>query len=303
MRGDFVPAHLVRNGSPAECAQGWYIPPVDARAALLSSRNPDGGWGYYAGKASRIEPTAWALLALKERATPLKNWRMQGPWRVDVAGAPINYAFQALAGLVLLRDPALKADGTAIAAALAGVKGVSFEQTEAIRQDNSLQAWPWIDGTFSWVEPTSLALLLLKKCRSALPPETADRISVGERMLIDRVCKGGGWNYGGSNVFGQDLFPYIPTTAWGVMALQDRPAEPAVVQSLERLRREANTEPTAQALALTVIALRIGRTPDAGIADALAREATGAVALKNNVGLAMTVYALDHLTGSDVFAL
>ena len=32
--------------------------------ALLRSRNEDGGWGYYPGKASRIEPTAWAALCL-----------------------------------------------------------------------------------------------------------------------------------------------------------------------------------------------------------------------------------------------
>jgi hypothetical protein len=31
---------------------------------LLSLRNADGGWGYYPGKASRIEPTSLALMAL-----------------------------------------------------------------------------------------------------------------------------------------------------------------------------------------------------------------------------------------------
>ncbi len=37
---------------------------IDMRRALLSAANADGGWGYYPGKASRLEPTCWALLAL-----------------------------------------------------------------------------------------------------------------------------------------------------------------------------------------------------------------------------------------------
>ena len=39
------------------------IAPV-LRTALLSGRNQDGGWPYYAGKTSRLEPTCAAFLAL-----------------------------------------------------------------------------------------------------------------------------------------------------------------------------------------------------------------------------------------------
>ena len=299
-------------------AAGWYIPPVmqgdptpaaarataDVRKALLASRNADGGWGYYPGKTSRLEPTAWALLALNEPPAMLKNWRLQGSWRVDVAGAPINYAFQALAGLVLLQHAEYVPDASAIARSLVDVKGVSFEQTDAIRQNNSLQAWPWIDGTFSWVEPTALALLLLKKCRGGLPPSAAERIAVGERMLIDRVCAGGGWNYGGSNVFGQDLFPYVPTTAWGLLALQDRPQEPAVVRSLARLRQDA-THRTHRAGAgaggTGAARSRHGRTRRS--ARRLRASAARAMTLQHNVGLALTLYALEDRTRGNAFAI
>ena len=52
----------------------------DIADLLVRGRNADGGWGYFAGKASRLEPTCWALLALAGRpgapgdAAPLRAW-------------------------------------------------------------------------------------------------------------------------------------------------------------------------------------------------------------------------------------
>ena len=36
------------------------------RQTLLDRASSQGGWAYYAGKAARIEPTCWALVALAE---------------------------------------------------------------------------------------------------------------------------------------------------------------------------------------------------------------------------------------------
>ena len=37
---------------------------LESRLALLkATQNPDGGWGYFPGKPSWLEPTAYALLA------------------------------------------------------------------------------------------------------------------------------------------------------------------------------------------------------------------------------------------------
>src|SRR6201987_3473591 len=36
---------------------------------LKGAQNEDGGWGFQRGSQSRVEPTAWALLALSESVT------------------------------------------------------------------------------------------------------------------------------------------------------------------------------------------------------------------------------------------
>lgn len=283
---------------------------TNLRAKVLAARNPDGGWSYAAGKTSRIEPTAWALLALARvdgrevEVDRLVRWPKDGPWLTDLAGTPINYAFNALAALTLRTQ----ASGTAVADELARrlveVRGRRLDQAPAVRQDNSLQAWPWVDNTFSWVEPTSWCLLLMKKCRSSLGDAATDRIRVGEAMLRDRACAGGGWNYGSSNVYGQELFPYMPTTALGLLAMQDQLSDPVVTRAMASLRQNAASEPAPLALALTVIALRACRepvqTPAALLADRL-----GAIRTTDGtLGLAMGLYALaDSQHGETVFAI
>ena len=113
------------------------------------------------------------------------------------------------------------------------------------RQDNSLQAWPWIPETFSWVEPTSWCLLALKKTAAQAPRNGAQaRIREADTLLLNRVCTNGGWNYGNAAAFAQDLRPYVPTTAVGLMALQDRPRDPGVTRTLTFLDSARLAEPT-----------------------------------------------------------
>ena len=272
------------------------------REALLGLRNADGGWGYYPGKTSRLEPTCWALLALAREAgapldvTPLQKWPRDAGWLVDATGAPINYAFNALAALTLLQHPGGPALAAPIAAQLLRAKGVRLEQAAQLRQDNSLQAWPWIDQTFSWVEPTSWCLLLLKKLRqvpsSAPNPEANERIEVGERMLIDRACKTGGWNYGGSNVYGQELWAYVPTTALGLLAMQDRRDDPVVTKSLHFLQKDIGTERSAPALALALVCLRVFGVNAESFEQDLHTRLDLSRALGSTVALSSSLYAL-----------
>jgi hypothetical protein len=149
--------------------------------------------------------------------------------------------------------------------------GTAAENGNTNRQDNTLRGWSWIEGTFSWIEPTSLCLLALKKSQATLHPrERSARIDEAERMLLDRVCRTGGWNYGNSNMLGQELHAYVPTTALALLAMQDRREHPAVQQSLEYLVRQRLSEQAGMALALTSMCLGVYGAPAADVDERLA---------------------------------
>lgn len=269
-------------------------------AALRNARNADGGWAYRLGKASRVEPTCWALLALEQTKSlladdqTLNRWPRANGWLVDVAGVPVNHAFNAIAALTLLQRSSTRRLAEALITKLIASKGVRSGQNATQRQNNSLQAWPWVDGTFSWAEPTAWCLIVLKQQVLMGPVKgAAERIRIGEAMLIDRACRKGGWNFGNSNVYGQDLEPYVPTTALALLALQNLRSQDPVRRSVQWLQENWPSERSLMALSLSTICHRAYGLA----ADAPGRELARLLAERmpsndDALGLAMALYAL-----------
>ena len=281
----------------------------DLRAALLDARNRDGGWGYAPGRRSRIEPTSWAALALghSEGHAPdvesLRAWKRQNDWLIDVPGVPPNIAFNALAALTLLQDPSTASLAQPILGRVIQAKGLRLGQYNAIRQDSSIQAWPWVDGTASWVEPTAWCLILLKKVRSHSPSQEAhERIQIGEQLLLDRVCHDGGWNYGNPEVYGQKLWPYVPTTAVALLAMRDHGNHSAVTRSLEQLKKDVASERSVVAVALTIICLRQYGVATNALEQAVA-ELSAQADPGNLLGIAMMLYALTEASRQVAFTV
>src|SRR3954469_19209532 len=89
------------------------------RDSLLAGRNPDGGWAYYAGKQSRIEPTCWAMLALRAHGAAaatldpayawLESCARSTAWLVENPEWPVSIAYNALAVFTLQDHPASSA--------------------------------------------------------------------------------------------------------------------------------------------------------------------------------------------------
>ena len=73
--------------------------------------------------------------------------------------------------------------------------------------------------------------------------------------LLDRVCTGGGWNYGNSWVLGEDLWPYPDTTALALLALRGRRDDIRVVQSLDALKTMLAQHESSLSLSLGVLCL------------------------------------------------
>jgi hypothetical protein len=133
--------------------------------------------------------------------------------------------------------------------------------------DPDLKGWTWFPGTFSWVEPTVYSLLALRRTGlrevtaekagdkpspNAVPPQQA--CEEAERLLLDRACSGGGWNYGNRRVLGVDLPPYPDTTGIALVGLQKRGQEPAVTQGFDAMHRLLELAPSGLALAWATLA-------------------------------------------------
>jgi len=124
--------------------------------------------------------------------------------------------------------------------------------------------WPWTPGTFSWVEPTSYFLIALKQIRSYLAGTNVDeRVKQGESMIYDRMCNGGGWNYGNSAVYGEDLWPYPDITALALIALQNHRNKRENRDSFVALKKMMKDGNSGLALSWSAICYEIyGEDPD-----------------------------------------
>ena len=281
------------------------------RQTLLTGANAGGGWAYYAGKTSRLEPTCWALLALgasgssaaslAPHAQFLTRCQRASGWLVEDPAWPINIGFNALVAVTWLSRPDLATDDarSRLLAALTASKGIQAPPTADTAQNNSLQGWSWFDATFSWVEPTSWALLALKKsARAGIANRDAPaRIAEADRLLIDRACRPGGWNFGNSNMMRQDLRPYVPTTALALLAMQDRREESAVTRGLDYLEQHWINEESAPALGLSLLCLSAYGRPADTLADRLGAHVPLAVSFGNLHGVASALLALSSQDG------
>jgi hypothetical protein len=210
-----------------------------------------------------------------------------------------NYAWN---GLGLLADIASGGISDtwreSLVAGLLAVKGIALDDASPVGQNNRLQSWSWTEGTFSWIEPTALCVLALKKARAS-GPLARTRLHEAEAMMFDRVCATGGWNYGNAEVLGQDLRPYVPTTALTLLALQDRRDHPAVVKSLSWLRSHATAERSTMALSLATICLQIFGETDHSTRTALEDQLSSPDTLR---GVHVTAMGLCALSSEQGFA-
>jgi hypothetical protein len=227
---------------------------------LVASQNRDGGWGAQPGRASSTEITALATLALGRLDTPAsrdsgtRGLRWLAARQHDDGGWPVSVRVDHGSWATALAVLALDALGHEPVRAVRGARwllrrtprtlGVVVSLLHrfapsalAVRLNPDLRGWAWTADATSFVEPTCYALLALRRMRRHLPgAAVTERIDEAERMVYDRMCRDGGWNYGNSSVLEADLWPYADVTALALLTLADYREQEANQRSLRALR-------------------------------------------------------------------
>jgi hypothetical protein len=205
-------------------------------------QNPDGGWGYFPGKKSWLEPTVYAALALQNEPAADRAWTLLSSWQnpdggwkpsadVEMSHAGTALSVTTAAARGEFGQPFQK--GVKWLLGTAGIESEFYKRAilkvgsvfglVEDQRDLSLKGWPWKPETASWVEPTAHALVALKQAAAKMPSnELRERVRMGEGLILDVQCKDGGWNYGNRTARGEDLRSYPETTAIALVGLQGR---------------------------------------------------------------------------------
>jgi Prenyltransferase and squalene oxidase repeat len=292
---------------------------------LAKSQNPDGGWGYFPGKQSALEPTAYALMGLGrapqvERVVAMAGkfiaatQTAQGGWPVNTTDKEPAPWVTPLVGLTLLSGRGESAETQAAVRSVVSSFGrmpkgwinrigewLGYGSSNV---DTKLGGWSWNPGTAIWVEPTCYAILFLKKANSEKQEESiVSIVAEAESMVYDRMCKSGGWNYGNAQVLGEELRPYPLTTALALIALQDRSSRIENQKSLTYLKQSVASEKSLLSLCFTGLCLDLYSQDWQGVWQQLDESYRKTSFLQDIKAAALMLIALDARERNNLFRL
>lgn len=236
-----------------------------AAQLLASMRNADGGFPPAPAGASEPEPTALAAIALDDPeaiAWLQANQRADGGFIVGPEAVRSDAATP-LAALALGPGPA----GDRAIDYLLSHQAQRLGRDERFPHDPETSGWGWTSRTFGWVEPTARALHAVK---ALSPDDGASAIADGRRVLEDRECAGGGWNYGNRLVLGRELEPFLQTTAAVVIALHDEEGSELLGRGVATLEALWPHEQGGLGWSMTLVALGLAAAPTDALSEALA---------------------------------
>lgn len=245
----------------------------DIQAEIERRSLPRGGWASGNGSKAGIETTCYALMALHDRHTPvrdnaidflLRTQNRDGSWPAFADDDPEGCWTTALA-IIALRF--VNSRSTPFEKPLAwllenkGREAHWFWKWKFRTLDRAVQfnpdkfGWPWFPSTVSWVIPTAFSLITLKQSLPCCQIEQlTNRIEVGMDMLRDRACPQGGWNAGNGIVFGAALKPHIDSTAIALLGLSEE-TDATAREGLKWLRQACIECSSAYSLSWSALAL------------------------------------------------
>jgi hypothetical protein len=231
----------------------------------------DGGFASQVGGEYRPDATAWAVLALvaagiqdeviiNDRSRLASSQHADG--RVSITlDRPDAFWPTPLAVLAWHGSPMHARPQTRAINFLLITYGIHWvkKSDSPVAHDTSIPGWPWTENTHSWVEPTALSLLALR----ATGYGKHKRALAAVRLLMDRQLPAGGWNYGNTFVYGQELFPQPDCTGLALSALVGYVPLEKVQQSLNYLQTRINRLRTPLSLGWGLLGLGAwGKRPE-----------------------------------------
>ncbi|MHC4179439.1 MAG: hypothetical protein ACYSWU_18155 [Planctomycetota bacterium] len=219
-----------------------------AREALVRQRSDETGWGYHPGGRAFVEPTALAglaLLAAAPRPGSIRVAREAAEWLAGIqrpdgalplaAGIPAPCWGTPYAILLWAALDDYEPQRRAAAQWLLGVAGKTDppDPTGVVSHDTSIAGWPWVENTHSWLEPTAMAVLAMRRQRHEAHP----RVGEGIRLIRDRSAPGGAWNFGNPRIFGTTVPPQPAPTGMALLALAAADVETGLIEGACRYLR------------------------------------------------------------------
>lgn len=218
---------------------------------LARLQQPDGSLGIDEANRRPPWPSGWALLAWQTGLASLQSKSSDGQ-------ATAKSTAERQSAAARWSESAQRAVRWILAS-----RGREHPRSEYFGHDPTIQAWPWTEQTQSWVQPTAMHLLALKRSGLAAHPRCREAVA----MLLDRMLPEGGWNYGNTVVLGATLGPHVEPTGLALAALAGEPSAAAHVQkSLRYLERSLNERTTTMSLCYGLLggAAHGWRPPSAG---------------------------------------
>jgi hypothetical protein len=225
------------------------IPAMDFDQLLRSIKSrtaESGGYSHKPGGPYRADATAWAIMALS--GSPAESEALKSgcdhlagtqapdgriPLIPEIAAA---YWPTPIAVLAWKKSSCRQGEMERALSFIAGNSGLHFEREKnsPSGHNTAIRGWSWIEGTHSWIEPTTMAILALRANRLAQHGRTLEAVS----MVMDRQLPSGGWNYGNTTVFGQELLPMPEHTGQALCAVSGYVAMREVRKSIEYIRQQ-----------------------------------------------------------------
>jgi hypothetical protein len=232
----------------------------------------EGGFQEKPGGDFRPDATAWSIVALAARGDDNKSidhsrqrlaMEQKYDGRVSITAEypeafwPTALAVLAWQGAVAQREAQRQAIHFLLNTF--GAHGPR-QDNSPLGHDPAIPGWPWVNATHSWVEPTALALLALSIS------DKADHLRARQaaRMLLDRQLTSGGWNYGNTRVYGQELRPMPAFTGLALQALAGHTEATEIKKSLAYLESIIDTTHTPFSLAWGLLGLSAWRKRPVG---------------------------------------